>query len=282
MKVINVTDLMQQQYSYSLVENEGENFHPDFRPELTPAEMLELGRRSGKTIAEMKFANEAVHGDPIASIDTVRDAMFDCIDRGLRMDGELPGGLSVRRRAKAIFQSLEAERGMNLAQPHVANDWLSVYAMAVNEENAAGGRVVTAPTNGAAGIIPAVLSYYDDFIPDSNEDGIIYRIVEGEGAPHARFAFDPDLTVHQLDQLPADGQAEPGSASAAFFGRVKRIENVLQIFSVDAFAIVSNGHFDVVANPHRLIPHHRFGKPAVFGADTDNAVVADRLQSVAD
>ena len=135
------------------------------------AEMLAMGQRSGKSIAEMKRANEAVHGDPEASIDMVRNAMFDCIDRGLRMDGILPGGLSVRRRAKAMHESLEAERGMNLAQPHVANDWLSVYAMAVNEENAAGGKVVTAPTNGAAGVVPSVLRYYRDQCIGATEEG---------------------------------------------------------------------------------------------------------------
>lgn len=85
------------------------------------------------------------------------DAMLSCIECGLRMEGELPGGLRVKRRAKAIHDQLQAEAGRNITQPHAINDWLSVYAMAVNEENAAGGRVVTAPTNGAAGVVPAVL-----------------------------------------------------------------------------------------------------------------------------
>ncbi|PJN93101.1 hypothetical protein CNY89_23740, partial [Amaricoccus sp. HAR-UPW-R2A-40] len=92
--------------------------------------------------------------------DRLWQVMDACIERGLATDGTLPGGLKVRRRAKAIHQALLAERGNNLAQPHVANEWLSVYAMAVNEENAAGGQVVTAPTNGAAGVVPAVIRYY--------------------------------------------------------------------------------------------------------------------------
>jgi L-serine dehydratase len=98
--------------------------------------------------------------------------MDGCIDRGLRQDGILPGGLNVRRRAKAIHEQLIAERHRNLSQPHVANDWLSVYAMAVNEENAAGGRVVTSPTNGAAGVVPAVMRYYRDHCIGSTAPGL--------------------------------------------------------------------------------------------------------------
>ncbi|MEL7089788.1 MAG: L-serine ammonia-lyase, partial [Planctomycetota bacterium] len=130
----------------------------------TAAEMLAMGTRSGLSVAAMKRANEQVaHGSALdEKIDTVLDAMDACIDRGLAQDGTLPGGLNVRRRAKAIHEQLLVERGQNLAQPHQANDWLSVYAMAVNEENAAGGRVVTSPTNGAAGVVPAVLRYYRD------------------------------------------------------------------------------------------------------------------------
>ena len=91
--------------------------------------------------------------------------MNDCIERGLVRDGILPGGLNVRRRAKGIYDALVAERGMNLTAPHTINDWMIVYAMAVNEENAAGGQVVTAPTNGAAGVLPATLRYYLDHVP---------------------------------------------------------------------------------------------------------------------
>ena len=82
------------------------------------------------------------------------------LTRGLRMEGELPGGLKVKRRAKQIYDQLLTERGANQAQPHRIGDWISIYAMAVNEENASGGRIVTAPTNGAAGVVPAVIKYY--------------------------------------------------------------------------------------------------------------------------
>ncbi len=138
------------------------------------AEMLEMGRTSGKTIAEMKRANEAVMlGQGLdAAVDRIWDAMNACIERGLTQEGILPGGLKVRRRAKGIHEKLQGERGLNLAQPHQANDWMSVYAMAVNEENAAGGKVVTAPTNGAAGVVPAVGRYYLDHCVGASRDGL--------------------------------------------------------------------------------------------------------------
>ena len=98
--------------------------------------------------------------------------MNGCIERGLATDGTLPGGLKVKRRAKAIHEALLAERGTNLHAPHKINDWISVYAMAVNEENAAGGQVVTAPTNGAAGVVPAVIRYWLDHVPGASETRI--------------------------------------------------------------------------------------------------------------
>ncbi|MEL6597736.1 MAG: serine dehydratase beta chain, partial [Pseudomonadota bacterium] len=120
------------------------------------AEMLEMAMLSGKSIAEMKRANELSRMGVAALEDGIGrlwQVMNDCIQRGLERDGILPGGLSVKRRARGIHEALLAERGMNLSAPHTINDWISVYAMAVNEENAAGGQVVTAPTNGAAGVV---------------------------------------------------------------------------------------------------------------------------------
>ena len=100
------------------------------------------------------------------------ETMNACIDRGLSKDGILPGGLKVKRRAKEIHQKLTEEKGLNTFNPMEANEWLSVFAMAVNEENAAGGKIVTAPTNGAAGLLPAVLRYYTMFDPSASRDGI--------------------------------------------------------------------------------------------------------------
>lgn len=126
------------------------------------ARMLQMAERSGKSIADMKRANELARGsiDRLeAGLDAIWDAMDSCIERGMRNHGELPGGLRVRRRAPDLAAKLTEQARSNRFNPLQANDWLTVYAMAVNEENAAGGRVVTAPTNGAAGTVPAVLKY---------------------------------------------------------------------------------------------------------------------------
>ncbi|MDO5612360.1 MAG: L-serine ammonia-lyase [Paracoccus sp. (in: a-proteobacteria)] len=141
-------------------------------PFASAAQMLEMAEQSGKSIAQMKRANERVHRSE-AEIDQrlnrIWQVMRDCMERGLNTGGILPGGLSIRRRAMGIRDSLIAERGMNLTAPHVINDWMSTYAMAVNEENAAGGQVVTAPTNGAAGVVPAVIRYWLDHVPGASE-----------------------------------------------------------------------------------------------------------------
>jgi len=137
-------------------------------PFKSAAEMLEMAERAGKTIAQMKRANEISRGGSAgldAGIARIWEVMNACIDRGLAAEGVLPGGLKVKRRAHGIHQTLLGERGMNLTAPHTINDWISTYAMAVNEENAAGGQVVTAPTNGAAGVVPAVIRYWLDHAP---------------------------------------------------------------------------------------------------------------------
>ncbi|HBT02132.1 MAG TPA: L-serine ammonia-lyase [Citreicella sp.] len=137
-------------------------------PFQSAAQMLEMAARSGLSIAEMKRRNE-LSRRPKAELDEglarLWQVMADCLERGLQGEGILPGGLKVRRRAGPIHGQLLAERGRNLTAPHVINDWMSCFAMAVNEENAAGGQVVTAPTNGAAGVIPAVIRYWLDFVP---------------------------------------------------------------------------------------------------------------------
>ena len=137
----------------------------------TAAQMLAMARESGLSIAAMKRANETAIRPARAideGIERIWSVMRACIDRGLQGEGILPGGLKVRRRAGAIHRALLAERGMNLTAPHVINDWMSTYAMAVNEENAAGGQVVTAPTNGAAGVVPAVIRYWLDHVPGAS------------------------------------------------------------------------------------------------------------------
>ena len=134
----------------------------------TAAAMLRMATTSGLTIAAMKRANELKFRSA-AELDQglarIWQVMNDCINRGIAGSGILPGGLKVRRRARGIHDALLAERGLNLTAPHTTNDWMSLYAMAVNEENAAGGQVVTAPTNGAAGVVPAVIRYWLDHVP---------------------------------------------------------------------------------------------------------------------
>ncbi len=137
----------------------------------TAAEMLEMARKSGLSIAAMKRANELkfrTSAELDAGLNRIWQVMNDCISRGMKGEGILPGGLKVRRRAKGIHDALLAERGLNLTPPHTINDWMSLYAMAVNEENAAGGQVVTAPTNGAAGVVPAVIRYWLDHVPGAS------------------------------------------------------------------------------------------------------------------
>jgi len=137
----------------------------------TAAEMLQMAAASGLSIAQMKLANELkfrTKAEVDRGIARLWEVMNACISRGMAGEGILPGGLKVRRRAKGIHDALIAERGLNLTAPHTINDWMSLYAMAVNEENAAGGQVVTAPTNGAAGVLPAVIRYWLDHVPGAN------------------------------------------------------------------------------------------------------------------
>jgi L-serine dehydratase len=136
--------------------------------------MLSMGKVSGTTITEMKRANEAVvHGASLdAKLDQIWAVMDNCMKRGLSAQGILPGGLKVKRRAADVLTKLKAEQGSNSVQPHRVMDFLSVYAMAINEENAAGGKVVTAPTNGAAGVVPAVIRYYLDHCVGANAEGV--------------------------------------------------------------------------------------------------------------
>ena len=139
------------------------------------ASMLQMGDASGLTIAQMKRANETVvlaEAELEQRLDAIWEAMNACMTRGLSRQGQLPGGLKVKRRAADIFAKLKQEHGSNSVQPHQVMDYLSVYAMAVNEENAAGGRIVTAPTNGAAGVVPAVIRYYLDHCAGADANGI--------------------------------------------------------------------------------------------------------------
>ena len=138
-------------------------------------ELLARARETGLSFAQMMFENEQCWRSADEIHDGLRElwaAMQSCVERGIRNRGTLPGGLNVTRRAPAMHAELSGRPEAALRDPLTTLDWVNLYALAVNEENAAGGRVVTAPTNGAAGIIPAVLHYYDRFCPGSNEQGV--------------------------------------------------------------------------------------------------------------
>jgi L-serine dehydratase len=137
-------------------------------------ELLAVAQAAGLTLAELALANETAlrpEDEVHARLAMLVEAMGACIDRGIKGTGELPGGLAVRRRAASIHRTLLDRQERALADPLAVIDWVNLWALAVNEENAAGGRVVTAPTNGAAGIIPAVMRYYQRFTPGADAQG---------------------------------------------------------------------------------------------------------------
>ena len=170
----------------------GEALQPDLEktdraipyPFHSAAELIELAKSHGLTVSELMLGNEAALAAPAetqsgedyvrARIDRIWQAMRDCIDRGIATEGILPGGLNVRRRACGLARRLrDKEAAGKIGDPLAPLDWVTVFAMAVNEENAAGGRVVTAPTNGAAGVVPAVARYYERFISEADHEGMM-------------------------------------------------------------------------------------------------------------
>jgi len=150
----------------------------------TAAELLERAQANELSISQLMLENEcavAPRDDGRAPVEVVRagidriwETMRACIERGMATEGILPGGLNVRRRAHRLAKRLREKEATGLrGDPLAPLDWVTVYAMAVNEENAAGGRVVTAPTNGAAGVVPAVARYYERFVPEADHEGMV-------------------------------------------------------------------------------------------------------------
>jgi len=143
----------------------------------TATELFDIAIEKSLSISSIMMDNEKCLNDETTirtKLIEIWQAMRDCVDRGMNTEGILPGGLKVTRRAPALYRSLSVEKSND---PLITMDWVNLFALAVNEENAAGSRVVTAPTNGAAGIIPAVLCYYDKFVkPVSDEDCIRYLL----------------------------------------------------------------------------------------------------------
>ena len=145
-------------------------------PFVSGEHLLDLCETTGKDIWQLMLENETVwrpEADIRAGLLKIWEAMKACVERGCQQEGVLPGGLKVPRRAPQLFRELTSKPEDALKDPLTVLDWVNLYALAVNEENAAGGRVVTAPTNGAAGIVPAVLHYYRKFTPGASEEGVI-------------------------------------------------------------------------------------------------------------
>ena len=183
--------------------------HPLPHPFHNAEELVARCRTHGLSVAELTLANECARrpdADVRAELAEIWQAMRQCVDRGCANDGVLPGGLGVKRRAAAMQRSLTARVGNT--DPLTALDWVNLWALAVNEENAAGGRVVTAPTNGAAGIVPAVLHYYWHFVPGADENGIIDFLLAA-GAIGALFKMNASISGAEVGC-----QGEVGSACA--------------------------------------------------------------------
>jgi L-serine dehydratase len=197
-------------------------------------ELLRLAEDSGLSIAKMQLANELTirsESEVHKGIDDLIEVMMACIDRGLQQDGILPGGLNVKRRAKAIHEKLIFERGNNAQQPHTVNLWLSTYAMAVNEENAAGGKVITAPTNGAAGVIPAVLRYYKDQCIGATAQGMVTFMLTSAaiGGLIKRNASISGAEVGCQGEVGSAAAMAAAGLCAALGGSAAQVENAAEI-----------------------------------------------------
>jgi L-serine dehydratase len=198
------------------------------------AELLARGRESGLSIASLMRANEAAlrpEGEAEAHAARIIEVMFACLDRGLTQSGPLPGGLKVMRRAKAIHDRLIEASRRNLHPAHEIMDFVSVYAMAVNEENAAGGRVVTAPTNGAAGVVPAVMRYYRDHCEGASREGMADFLFTAT-AIGALFKLNASISGAEVGCQGEVGVASSMAAAglcAALGGSNEQIENAAEI-----------------------------------------------------
>ena len=204
-------------------------------PFKTGIELLDICERTGMSIAEVMLANEKEwrsDAEVRAGILHIWKIMQECVNNGIRNEGVLPGGLNVKRRAAALYQELKNLTRIDTITPSLgAMDWVNLYALAVNEENAAGGRVVTAPTNGAAGIIPAVLHYYVNFCPNSDEEGVISFLLT---ASAIGILFKENASISGAE---VGCQGEVGSACAmaaaglaeATGGTPQQVENAAEI-----------------------------------------------------
>ncbi|WP_370665900.1 L-serine ammonia-lyase [Streptomyces sp. IBSBF 2507] len=199
-------------------------------PFRTGDELLRLARETGLSISALMLENERAWRDE----DEIREGLLEiwrvmraCVDRGMTREGILPGGLKVRRRAANTARKLRSEGDPQA----LAMEWITLYAMAVNEENAAGGRVVTAPTNGAAGIIPAVLHYYVNFVPGADEEGVV-RFLLAAGAIGMLFKENASISGAEVGCQGEVGSAcsmAAGALAEVLGGSPEQVENAAEI-----------------------------------------------------
>ena len=197
-------------------------------------ELLAQCAANGMTIAQVMFANEQAWRSPDEIRDGLREiwrAMQSCVQRGIREGGTLPGGLHVSRRAPLLHAELVARPEAGDTDPLTTLDWVNLFALAVNEENAAGGRVVTAPTNGAAGIIPAVGHYYEKFVPGANEQGIFDYLLTAAaiGILYKENASISGAEVGCQGEVGVACSMAAGGLAAALGASMSQVENAAEI-----------------------------------------------------
>ncbi len=203
-------------------------------PYHTGDDLLKMAAASGSSVSDMTLANERCW----RSEAEIRAGMLErwhvmqaCVERGCRQDGVLPGGLKVRRRAPELFEQLSAAEASSNTDPLLAMDWVNLFALAVSEENAAGGRVVTAPTNGAAGIIPAVLHYYHRFTPGARDESIV-RFLLTAGAIGILYKLNASISGAEVGCQGEVGVAcsmAAGALTEVLGGTVPQVEMAAEI-----------------------------------------------------
>jgi len=200
-------------------------------------ELLRIGREENLSIAQIMLVNETAwreEEETFAFLDRIHAVMDGCIEQGLSAEGSLPGGLNVPRRAKKLFNELNANAEQALRDPLTTMDWVNLYALAVNEENASGGRVVTAPTNGAAGIIPAVIRYFERFCthraPTAREGVRAFLLTAAAiGALYKTRASISGAEVGCQGEVGVACSMAAGGLTAALGGTNEQIENAAEI-----------------------------------------------------
>jgi L-serine dehydratase len=219
-------------------EEFGRNAPGDHGPEVpfpfdSGAELLAMAKDAGLTIAELTLANEGAaksEADVLTGLDAIHEAMDACIERGMRQGGTLPGGLAVKRRAQQLRATILARMERQITDPLAAMDWVNLWALAVNEENASGGRVVTAPTNGAAGIIPAVMRYHDRFHAGTLETRRAFLLTAGAiGALYKQNASISGAEVGCQGEVGVACSMAAAGLAAALGGTNAQIENAAEI-----------------------------------------------------